>query len=993
MQVSTPTGRDVLVRSSLRRYKSKAKLGRATSRAKVVSTRSGSFFEPLEDRTLMSTTYYVSPSGSDSNRGTSVTSPWKSINKVNSSNFGAGDSVLFQGGKSFSGGILLRGGGGSSTNPFIVGSYGSGDATINSGSGTGFYDYNVSGITLKNLNFVGSVGSTSQDGVKFEAASGGKTNISVTNCNISGYRYAGILVQGDNGNGFTGVTFSNNTVDNNVDAGIQFDSSNNSIGSHKNVTISHNNVYGNYGSHDSSATGSGIELGSVSNGLVEYNTATNNGGRGEGGCGIWTYDSTGLTLQYNISANNHTANGADGDGFDFDLNTSNSVMQYNYSYNNDGAGYMFDQWQNNGHFNNNVVRFNIGQNDAQKNGYGEFSSFGSTANSVVYNNTFYVGGNSSTVGILVRYSALGGTYAKSLHFANNAIVTTSGRPFISIPSNELTGNNTFAANDYYALNGSSSFHYGSSNYGTLNSWTSTGQEKLNGNVVGLQANPNFLSPGNAPALTDPTKITSLTAYNLGASSPLVGKAISVASVYGTSGYLASTVTSTSNIGVYQGRSSSTPTPTPTPTPAPKPTPTPTPKPRPTPTPAPKPTPTPTPTPPSPATSTLPSGWTSQDVGSTGQHGYSSYANGTYTVVGAGADIQGTADAFHFDYSSLSGNGQIVAKVASLSNTNSWAKAGVMLRDGTGSNAKFAAITVSPNGTADFAYRSSTGGTVNNVHSSATAPEWVKLVRNGSTITAYISSNGSTWTTVGSTSISMNTALDAGLAVTSHYTGALATGLFSNVSVTTGSSPSSTPSTPSGTPSSNPPAAPSITGALPAHWIGQDIGSTGHQGYSHYNNGYLEVVGAGADIQGNSDGFHSDYTTLSGNGQVVAQIDSLTDTDSWAKGGVMIRDGTGANAKMVSLTVSPNGTADFATRSSTGGTVSNTDTSGKAGDYVKLVRSGSTITGYLSTNGSNWTQVGSTSISMDSNLDFGLAVTSHDYGKLSTGIFSNIAVTA
>src|SRR5690348_9223605 len=63
-----------------------------------------SVIEPLEDRQLMST-YYVSPSGNDGSSGTSSSSAWKTVAKVNAVSLRAGDQVLFQGGASFSGGL------------------------------------------------------------------------------------------------------------------------------------------------------------------------------------------------------------------------------------------------------------------------------------------------------------------------------------------------------------------------------------------------------------------------------------------------------------------------------------------------------------------------------------------------------------------------------------------------------------------------------------------------------------------------------------------------------------------------------------------------------------------------------------------------------------------------------------------------------------------------------------------------------------------------
>src|SRR5205085_11456847 len=80
--------------------------------------------EPLEDRPFLST-YYVSPSGSDSASGTSTSAAWKTINRVNSQKLHGGDKVLFKGGSSFSGGLYLPSSeGGSSSNPVVFSAYG-----------------------------------------------------------------------------------------------------------------------------------------------------------------------------------------------------------------------------------------------------------------------------------------------------------------------------------------------------------------------------------------------------------------------------------------------------------------------------------------------------------------------------------------------------------------------------------------------------------------------------------------------------------------------------------------------------------------------------------------------------------------------------------------------------------------------------------------------------------------------------------------------------
>jgi hypothetical protein len=62
---------------------------------------------------------------------------------------------------------------------------------------------------------------------------------------------------------------------------------------------------------------------------------------------------------------------------------------------------------------------------------------------------------------------------------------------------------------------------------------------------------------------------------------------------------------------------------------------------------------------------LPTLWIARDIGVLSIQGPAGYANSTFTVAAAGADIWGTADAFHFVYRPLSGDGSIQARVASL----------------------------------------------------------------------------------------------------------------------------------------------------------------------------------------------------------------------------------------------------------------------------------------------------------------------------------------
>jgi len=180
---------------------------------------------------------------------------------------------------------------------------------------------------------------------------------------------------------------------------------------------------------------------------------------------------------------------------------------------------------------------------------------------------------------------------------------------------------------------------------------------------------------------------------------------------------------------------------------------------------------------------LPSPWQNRDIGSVGLAGSSSYSGGTFTVKGSGADIWNTLDEFQFVYQPLNGDGSIVARVASVTNTNPWAKAGVMIREGLSDAARHAMMVMTPGSGTAFQRRTAVGGaSTNTLGPTVVAPYWVRMVRSGSTFTASVSSDGSAWTTVGSETIAMSSGVMVGLAVTSHNDAAVCTATFTNVGV-------------------------------------------------------------------------------------------------------------------------------------------------------------------------------------------------------------------
>ena len=182
---------------------------------------------------------------------------------------------------------------------------------------------------------------------------------------------------------------------------------------------------------------------------------------------------------------------------------------------------------------------------------------------------------------------------------------------------------------------------------------------------------------------------------------------------------------------------------------------------------------------------LPSPWATQDIGSVSPAGSATWAADSFTVKGSGADIWGTADAFRFVSQSLSGDATIVARVASQTNSNGWAKSGIMFRETLTAGSKHVMLVVTPSNGVDLQYRATTGGSSTTVGAGTgiTAPIWLRLVHSGSTFTAYRSTDGTNWTQAATLTQTMVSPLYTGLCVTSHANGTLCTSVFKNVSLT------------------------------------------------------------------------------------------------------------------------------------------------------------------------------------------------------------------
>lgn len=377
---------------------------------------------------------------------------------------------------------------------------------------------------------------------------------------------------------------------------------------------------------------------------------------------------------------------------------------------------------------------------------------------------------------------------------------------------------------------------------------------------------------------------------------------------------------------------------------------------------------------------LPAGWDHRDIGAVGVAGGTSYEAGsaTFSVAGAGADVWGTADAFRYAFVPVIGDVRITVRVKAIQNVAAWVKAGVMIRERLDPSAAHGFMLVSAAKGRAFQRRTTGGGASTSSSGGAgTAPSWVRLEREGSTVRAFTSPDGAAWTLVATDTIAMSSSVFAGLAVSSHTTAATAAATFDHVSI-----------------ESLAPAPPPPPADVPSGWRHQDIGAVGATGGSAYDSatGRVTVSGAGADVWGTADAFHYAWQPWSGDGTIVARVASVQNLAAWVKAGVMIRASADPGAAHAFMIVSAGKGLAFQRRAAAGGaSVSTSGGPGTAPRWVKLARAGNLITAAVSADGAAWQIVGSDTIPMGSTVLVGLAVSSHVTSTVATAVFDQVLI--
>jgi len=161
-------------------------------------------------------------------------------------------------------------------------------------------------------------------------------------------------------------------------------------------------------------------------------------------------------------------------------------------------------------------------------------------------------------------------------------------------------------------------------------------------------------------------------------------------------------------------------------------------------------------------------------------------------------------------------------------------------------------------------------------------------------------------------------------------------------------------------------------------------------------GTYTMTASGTDITGTSDEFHYAYKVLSGAGSITARVDSIGNTNAWAKAGVMIRESLDPGSRHAMTFVTPGNGVVFEYRYDTNGAnvgAAGQQTGVTAPYWVKIERAISGLfTASCSGNGTTWQSLGTQTIAMGGNVYIGLGLTSHDAAQTCQAVFSNVTTT-
>ncbi len=373
----------------------------------------------------------------------------------------------------------------------------------------------------------------------------------------------------------------------------------------------------------------------------------------------------------------------------------------------------------------------------------------------------------------------------------------------------------------------------------------------------------------------------------------------------------------------------------------------------------------------------------------------------YKITGSGTDIWGRADQFHFVWREMSDNFSVTATAKFLTEGIGHRKAVIMLRKSLDPDSPFLHLAIHGDGMPSVQFRNTKADNVNTVNFPTEGPGvWkLKLVRQGPTITFWISKDGAPLEELGHTTKNqLGSPIFVGLGVASHTQRAVNTVLFSDVSVEQLPQPAPIKSNELSAIRRLPPVSTSAfaqSGTLGIFTRSGDVGSPAIKGGTKFSNGQYQITGSGANIWGKQDQFQYVWREMTGNFVVTATMRFLGRGSEHRKGGIMVRQSLDPDAAYADVVIHGSGMPALQWRRKQGEDTNTFDLPfDKPGTFnVKLVRSGVKIYMYVGKDGAEPKKIANTEVSFQGPVLVGLAVCAHQADAKDTALFSNVSVEA
>ena len=471
----------------------------------------------------LATTYYVSPTGSNSHSGESPQAAWRDLEPVNATAFSPGDRILLAAGSRYTGQLKPQGSG-AEGKPIAIDMYGKGAKPRIDGAGqvaATVLLYNVEYWEVSNLEITNSSADPKPHakGVRVHIEDFGTAHhIHLRNLYV--HDISGFGGHDDDGSGdgiywlnegrrvrsrFDGLVIEDcHVADTHLNGIWGWSAYTNRRRWYPSLNVViRGNLLERIGLHGLVPIGcDGV--------LVEYNVLKGAGVRHQSCCGIWPWSCDNAVVQFNEVSGVRGVR--DGYGFDSDWNSRNSIFQYNYSHDNE-MGFMLvctpRLRPGNVGCVGTVVRYNISENDgwgtrpALERRPSTFFFGGDCRDTYVYGNTIYIGPKLDIH--LVEHEDWNGGWSEDSYFANNI---------------------------FYA-EGTARYDFGLSENNVFNTnlWFGKHTDRPD-DPNAITDDPLLTKPGAGRAVGDARKLAGLDAYRLRKNSPAIDRGADLKSLFG-----------------------------------------------------------------------------------------------------------------------------------------------------------------------------------------------------------------------------------------------------------------------------------------------------------------------------------------------------------------------------------------------------------------------------------------------------------------------------